>query len=86
MAEESKDSKDSFLYPIGNYRGKFSPGNLAFSANLQIFAQRVSYLCALETNGKISPEDTYHEIKKFWEQLKQSKQEFLDNNQFDKGK
>ena len=84
MAEEPKYSKDSFLYPIGNYHGEFSPGNLAFSANLQIFAQQISYLCSLEANGKISPEDAYQEIKKIWKQLKNSKKELLDNDQLSK--
>lgn len=82
MAEESKDSKESFLYPIGNYYGEFNPGNLAFNANLQLFAQQVSYLCSLEANGKISPKDTYDEIKKFWKQLEHSKKELLDNTNF----
>jgi hypothetical protein len=42
-------------------------------ANLQEFSHRVSLLCGLETNGKLSPEETYQEIKSLWKQLKQSK-------------
>ncbi|WP_019508018.1 hypothetical protein [Pleurocapsa sp. PCC 7319] len=85
MTENSQNIdnlKEEFLYPIGNYRGEFNPENLAFNANLQQFAQQVSYLCGLEANGKISPEDTYDEIKKFWQQLKRSKKELLDNTNF----
>ena len=86
MTEESNNNKDNakekFLYPIGNYQGEFTPGNLVFNANLQRFAQQVSYLCGLEANGKISSEDTYEEIKKFWKQLKRSKKELLDNIDF----
>ena len=85
MTENSQNInnlKNQFLYPIGNYRGEFSPENLAFNANLQQFAQQVSYLCGLEANGKMSPEDTYDEIKKFWQQLKRSKKELLDNTDF----
>ncbi len=85
MTEESNNinqAKASFLYPIGNYYGEFNPSNLAFNANLQQFAQQVMYLCSLEANGKMSPEDTYDEIKKFWKQLKQSKKELLDNTKF----
>lgn len=78
MAENQDQSKERFLYPLGKYYGKFTPQNLAFNANLQEFAQRVSYLCNLESNGKISAEETYHEIKNLWKQLKQSKVEFLD--------
>ena len=85
MTEESQDIdrlKESFLYPIGNYYGEFSPEKLVFNANLQQFAQQVSYLCGLEANGKMTPQDTYEEIKKFWKQLKHSKKELLDNIDF----
>ena len=85
MTENSQNIdnlKNEFLYPIGSYRGEFSPENLAFNANLQQFAQQVSYLCGLEANGKMSPEDTYDEIKQFWQQLKRSKKELLDNTSF----
>ena len=82
MTEEFHNTKENFLYPIENYRGEFTPQNLVFNANLQQFAQQVIYLCGLEANGKMSPEDTYNEIKKFWKQLKQSKKELLDNTDF----
>lgn len=82
MSEESSNnqSKDEFLFPLSKYYGEFTPGKLAFNANLQTFAQYVSYLCNLEANGKISPETTYQEIKKFWEELKQSKKNLLEND------
>ena len=79
---ESKDIKEQFLYPMGNYHGEFTPENLVFNANLQEFAQQVIYLCNLEANGKLTPENTYDEIKKLWKQLKQSKKELLDNTNF----
>ena len=82
MSEESDNIKEKFLYPTGKYYGEFTPQNLVFNANLQQFAQQVSYLCALETNGKISSQDAYDEIKKFWKKLKQSKKELLDNTDF----
>jgi hypothetical protein len=62
-----------FLYPRGNYRGNFQPQHLVFNANLQEFAQRVGYISNLETNGKLSPEASYKEIKTLWKQLKRSK-------------
>jgi hypothetical protein len=74
MLEKQDDEKNKFLYPIGKYHGKFKPENLAFNANLQEFAQRVSYLCGLESNGKISSQDAYEEIKSFWQQLERSRQ------------
>lgn len=71
-------NKDEFLYPVGRYHGQFSPGNLAFNANLQEFAQRVAIICGLETGGKISSQQAYTEIKQLWHQLKESKKNLLD--------
>ncbi len=62
-----------FLYPQSKYYGQFKPEYMAFNANLQEFSQRVSYICNLQTNGKLSPEDAYAEIKRLWKQLKISK-------------
>lgn len=73
-----RNQKEEFLYPRSQYRGEFTPGNLAFNANLQEYAQKIGYLCNLETSGKISPEDAYHRIKNLWKQLKQSKKGLLD--------
>lgn len=77
MPDQNRE-QEKFLYPTSRYRGEFSPGNLAFNANLQEFAQRVVTLCALETNGKLPPEQAYKEIKQLWHQLKQSKEALLD--------
>jgi hypothetical protein len=66
-------SKDEFLYPRGHYHGDFSPANLAFNANLQEFAARVGYICALETNGKLTSVEAYQQIKKVFKELKRSK-------------
>jgi hypothetical protein len=77
---EQNIQKDQFLYPIGQYRGEFSPAQLAFNANLQEFASRVSLICGLETGGKITGEQAYQEIKQLWQQLKLSKQALLDEN------
>jgi hypothetical protein len=65
--------KDRFLYPRAPYHGEFKPENLAFNANLQEFAQKVSYICNLETAGKIGNLDAYQKIKALWQELKQSK-------------
>ncbi|NJK50255.1 hypothetical protein HC931_20935 [Candidatus Gracilibacteria bacterium] len=67
--------KENFLYPRSSYRGDVKPENLVFNANLQEFAQRVSYICNLETGGKVAPEDAYKQIKALWKQIKQSKKE-----------
>jgi hypothetical protein len=76
---ESQD-KESFFYPTARYRGEFTPAHLAFNANLQEFAHRVSLICGLETGGKISTEDAYLKIKELWHQLKESKQNLIDEN------
>ena len=78
MNQQSNNDKDNFLYSQARYRGEFSPGNLAFNANLQEFTQKVGYICALETNGKISAKEAYDRIKDLWHQLKASKKELLD--------
>lgn len=75
-----KRKQEDFLYPRSPYRGHFSPEELVFDANLQEFAQRVSYICSLESNGKLSPQTAYEEIRTLVHQLKQSKKEFLDDS------
>ncbi len=81
MSQESDNNKQNFLYPKSNYRGDFfpsKPNNLVFNANLQEFAQKVAYICGLETNGKISSQEAYYQIKEIWRQLEISKKELLD--------
>lgn len=68
----------NFLYPLSRYYGHFTPEQLVFNANLQEFAQRISLLCSLETGGKLSPEETYQEIKELWQNLTESKKRLLD--------
>lgn len=75
MTEADQQDRHNFLYPRSRYRGQFTPQNLVFDANLQEFAQRVTYICSLETNGKLSPEAAYLEIKEMWQLLRQSKKE-----------
>ncbi|MCP6762202.1 MAG: hypothetical protein NHB32_26420 [Fischerella sp. CENA71] len=66
---------NKFLYPHNSYRGQVKPENLLFNANLQEFAQKVSYIANLETSGKLSPEEAYGQIKTLWKRLKLSKKE-----------
>lgn len=68
-------NRSDFLYPRSRYRGQVKPENLVFNANLQEFSQRVSYICCLETGGKLSPEESYRQIKALWKQLKRSKKQ-----------
>ncbi|MGJ5674771.1 MAG: DUF7219 family protein [Nostochopsis sp.] len=66
-------NKDDFLYHRSRYYGQVKPENLVFNANLQEFAQRISYICNLETAGKMSPDEAYEKIKSLWKSLKQAK-------------
>lgn len=67
--------QSDFLYPRSRYYGQVKPENLVFNANLQEFAQRVTYICNLETAGKLSPEESYSKIKDLWKQLKHTKKQ-----------
>ena len=71
MPEDS--NKDQFIYPKESYRGDFTLENIAFNANLQQFAQQVNIVCNLETNGKITQDDAYKQIKQLWRELKSSR-------------
>ncbi|WP_414543290.1 hypothetical protein [Nostoc sp. CCY0012] len=73
--EKNLVNKDNFLYPRGRYYGQVKPENVVFNANLQEFAQRVSYICNLETGGKLSPDDAYEQIKVLWKNLKRTKKQ-----------
>jgi hypothetical protein len=68
-------NKSDFMYPHIPYRGQVKPENLIFNANLQEFAQKISFICNLETSGKLSPEQAYEEIKELWQNLSASKKE-----------
>lgn len=62
-----------FLYPHSRYYGQVKPKNLVFNANLQEFAQRVTYISCLETRGKLEPEEACQQIEALWKQLKRTK-------------
>ncbi|MEH1873487.1 DUF7219 family protein [Nostoc sp.] len=69
MVQPNYEDKNSFLYPRDRYHGKFQPNNIVFNANLQEFAQKISYITSLETGGKISPEIAFSQIEALWKQL-----------------
>ena len=70
---ENQPNIHDFLYQKKyHYKGKFTLQNLVFNANLQEFATRVSYICNLQTLGKISAEDSYKQIDELWQQLERS--------------
>ncbi|MEL6500303.1 MAG: hypothetical protein AAFO76_00770 [Cyanobacteria bacterium J06607_15] len=67
--------KNDFLHPRHSYRGRVKPENIIFNSNLQEFAQKISYICNLETGGKLPPDEAYKRIKSLWKELKKSKKE-----------
>ncbi|MFB2923030.1 MULTISPECIES: DUF7219 family protein [Aerosakkonema] len=69
------NDRSNFFYPRSRYYGQVKPENLVFNANLQEFAQRVNFVCSLETGGKLPPDEAYKQIKKLWKQLKRSKKQ-----------
>ncbi|MHC5724442.1 MAG: DUF7219 family protein [Nostoc sp.] len=75
MTQPNSQDKNNFIYPRSRYYGKFQPENLVFNANLQEFAQKISYITCLETSGKLSSEEAYQQIRALWKQLKHSKKE-----------
>lgn len=75
--KDRKEQLENFTSPRHHYHGEFTPQNLAFNANLQEFASRVSLICALETGGKVSSAKAYDDIKKLWKELKASKKNLL---------
>ena len=75
------NDRNEFLYPRSRYYGQVKPQHLVFNANLQEFAQRVTFICNLETNGKLSPEEAYRQIKALWKQLKRSKKQLAIGEQ-----
>lgn len=80
MGQPNQNDKNKFLYPQSRYYGQVKPATLIFNANLQEFAQKVSYITGLETNGKLDPDEAYEQIRILWKQLKRSKKELLIGN------
>jgi hypothetical protein len=50
-----------------------------FHQNLESFAERVGLLVGLQSNGKLSQEEAYAEIRKLWKDLKGGRGNLLDD-------
>jgi len=66
--------KNAFLYPKSNYYGKFSPEVLAFNANLQELAHKVSFISSLHTGGKLSTDQACQQLNNLWAEFNSSKE------------
>lgn len=73
MENQNGRIRDNFICPRSSYQGEFSPENMAFNANLQEFATRVSLIAGLHTGGKLETNDAYKQVKTLWHDLKRSK-------------
>ena len=61
-----------------SYRGDdWTPTSLIFHQNLESFAERVGLIVALQSNGKLSQEQAYAQIRKIWKKLSSSKKNLL---------
>jgi hypothetical protein len=57
----------------------WTPQRLMFHQNLESFAERVGLLVGLQSNGKVSQEQAFAEIRKLWKDLKGSRGALLDD-------
>lgn len=77
--ESSADLIQSPLAGHSGYRGQdWTPQRLMFHQNLESFADRVGLIVGLQSNGKMSQERAYTEIRKIWKELKLSKDVLLE--------
>ena len=70
------------MEPHSPYRGPdWTPQRLMFHQNLESFAERVGLVVGLQSNGKVSQEQAYTEIRRIWKDLKDSKDVLLKSQQ-----
>ena len=73
------NSISSPMEPHSAYRGSdWTPKRLMFHQNLESFAERVGLVVGLQSNGKMSQEQAYDEIRRIWNGLKESKDTLLN--------
>ncbi len=71
----------------GSYRGEdWTPQRLVFNQNLETFAERVGLIVGLQSNGKLSQEQAYAQIRKLWKSLRASKDTLLEGKDPKAGK
>ncbi|MBL6739258.1 MAG: hypothetical protein ISP81_03880 [Synechococcus sp. BS301-5m-G54] len=55
----------------------WTPQRIAFHQNLEEFADRVGLIVGLQSNGKVSQEKAFEQIKDMWKSLKVSRNDLL---------
>ncbi len=76
--EGDQEGVRSPLEAHSSYRGDdWTPTSLVFHQNLESFAERVGLIVALQSNGKLSQEEAYAQIRTIWKKLGESKKDLL---------
>ena len=76
--DENQEGVRSPLEAHSSYRGDdWTPTSLIFHQNLESFAERVGLIVALQSNGKLSQEQAYDQIRTIWKKLGESKKDLL---------
>jgi hypothetical protein len=76
--EGYQDGVRSPLEAHSSYRGDdWTPTSLVFHQNLESFAERVGLIVALQSNGKLTQEQAYDQIRTIWKKLGESKKDLL---------
>ena len=76
--EGDQEGVRSPLEAHSSYRGDdWTPTSLIFHQNLESFAERVGLIVALQSNGKLSQEEAYAQIRTIWKKLGESKKDLL---------
>jgi hypothetical protein len=79
QSDVSPSGVRSPLEAHGPYRGAdWSPQRLVFHHNLESFAEQVGLIVALQSNGKLSQDKAYAQIRGLWKELKHSKDSLID--------
>ena len=79
-AQPEEDGVRSPMEPHSTYRGSdWTPQRLMFHQNLESFAERVGLVVGLQSNGKVTQEQAYAEIRRIWKELKDSKDILLNS-------
>jgi hypothetical protein len=77
--QDSQPGVRSPLEAHSSYRGDdWTPTSLVFHQNLESFAERVGLIVALQSNGKLSQEQAYDQIRTIWKKLGESKKDLLN--------
>ena len=77
-AEGDQEGVRSPLEAHSSYRGDdWTPTSLIVHQNLESFAERVGLIVALQSNGKLSQEQAYDQIRTIWKKLGESKKDLL---------